>query len=117
MFDKIPLCRLLLTGGTGTLGREVLEALEQHPEIAVRCLSRHAPTAPSSSNPNWVQADLLTGDLDASARDIDVILHLASSKSSSDADVIASGRLLAAAKATGVRHFIAISIIGCDQIP
>jgi uncharacterized protein YbjT (DUF2867 family) len=71
----------------------------------------------ASPSIEWVRADLLHDELDAAVRGVDAIIHLASSKSSSDADAVVAGRLLGAARTAGVRHFVAISIIGCDRIP
>jgi len=65
----------------------------------------------------WLQLDLLADPLEPALSGVRGVVHLASSKTSSNQDELACRRLLAAAEATGVAHFVVISIIGCDRIP
>jgi uncharacterized protein YbjT (DUF2867 family) len=65
----------------------------------------------------WVTADLARDDLDSAVRGVDAVLHLASEKGRGDADVLATERLVSAARAAQVRHLVVISIVGCDRIP
>jgi uncharacterized protein YbjT (DUF2867 family) len=106
---------VLVTGGTGTLGREVVAALGERPGAAARILSRRA--RPSGVAQEWFRGDLVDADLAAVVRGADAVVHLASGKTTPDADRIGTRRLLAAARAEGVRHAVVISIIGCDRIP
>ena len=104
---------ILITGGTGLLGRAVTRRLAaEHP---VRVLSRR-----SAEHPEVVTGDLGTG---AGLRDavagVTAILHVASDPRAPHAvDVDGTAGLLDAARATGRRpHLVYISIVGVDRIP
>lgn len=109
--------RVLLTGGTGVLGREVVALAAERGDLPLRVLCRSARPAELPALVEWVQLDLLKDALEPALQGVRSVIHLASSKTSSDQDEIACRRLLAAAEACGVAHFVAISIIGCDRIP
>lgn len=97
---------ILVTGGTGTLGRPTVARLRAG-DHQVRVLSR-------KPGPDRVVADLGTGDGLAAAVDgSDVVVHLATS--AGRGDVAQTRNLLAAA--AGVRHLIVMSIAGIDRIP
>ncbi|MGW1954989.1 SDR family oxidoreductase [Streptomyces sp. NPDC001920] len=98
---------ILVTGGTGTLGRLVAERLRADGH-EVRVLSRHAqPYA----------VDLRKGGpgLDAAMAGVDTVVHCASSPGGGDEE--AATRLIAAAREAGVRHLVYISIVGVDRVP
>lgn len=102
---------VLVTGGTGVLGRQVVERLKAA-EIEPRILSR-------SGRPGTVSGDLLTGEgLDRAVRGVDTIIHCASSpfRRSRQVDIEGTGRLLEAAAEAGVSHFVYISIVGIDRV-
>ena len=103
--------KVLVTGGTGLLGREVVNQLTARGHD-VRILSRR-------QGPNTVTGDLLTGaGLPEALSGIDTIVHLASDpKRPKDVDVDGTRRLLDAAKNAGTPHLVYISIVGIDQIP
>lgn len=98
---------ILVTGGTGTLGRLVTERLraDRH---EVRVLSRHA-------QPYGV--DLREGGaaLDAAVEGVDTIVHCATTQTGGDEK--AAANLIAAARRAGVGHLVYISIVGIDQVP
>jgi uncharacterized protein YbjT (DUF2867 family) len=97
---------VLLTGGTGRLGRHVAAALRSR-SIDPRILSRR----PGGGH---VVADLATGDgLAAALEGVDTVLHLATSRSKD----IAQTRRLLDAMAGSPAHLIFISIVGVDRIP
>ncbi|MGW3265153.1 SDR family oxidoreductase [Streptomyces sp. NPDC001056] len=98
---------ILVTGGTGTLGRHVTERLRADGH-GVRVLSRHA-------QPYGV--DLRAGgpDLDAALAGVPTVVHCASSARGGDEE--AAGHLISAAERAGVRHLVYISIVGVDRIP
>jgi uncharacterized protein YbjT (DUF2867 family) len=109
--------RVLLTGRTGVLGREVVALANQRGNVPLRVLCRRARPTEVPEHQEWIQLDLLKDPLEPALHDVRAVLHLASSKTSTDQDERACRRLLAAAQAAGVAHIVVISIIGCDRIP
>ncbi|ASO18287.1 uncharacterized protein YbjT (DUF2867 family) [Actinoalloteichus hoggarensis] len=105
---------ILVTGGTGTLGRAVVTRLSATMHD-VRVLSRStAPTGPAARG--WFRGDLRTGaGLDEALAHADVILHCATT--GGRADVAATRRLIAAAADGGRPRLVYVSIVGCDRIP
>src|SRR3990170_4557130 len=110
--------RVLITGGTGVLGRELVPRLAAA-GYSVRVVSRRA--APAEGAPTeWAQAQIETGEgLAEAVACVDVIVHCASSpfRRTREVDVEGTRRLLEVAKAAGVSHFLYISIVGIDRIP
>ena len=98
---------ILVTGGTGTLGRLVTERLRADGH-EVRVLSRR--TRPYA-------VDLREGGagLDAAVAGVDTIVHCASTPRGGDER--AATNLVAAARKAGVRHLVYISIVGVDRVP
>ncbi len=114
---RMPSRRVLVTGGTGNVGRHVVAALGGLPGVVARVLSRRERTADAPPRAEWARADLAVGNLAPAAAGIDAVIHLASEKGNGEADVAGTARLVAAATAAGVRHLVCISIVGCDRIP
>ena len=110
--------RVLITGGTGVLGREVAPRLAAAGYM-VRVMSRRAAPAEGVQT-EWAQAQIETGEsLAGAVAGVDAIVHCASSpfRRTRAVDVEGTRRLLEAAKAAGVSHFMYISIVGIDRIP
>jgi uncharacterized protein YbjT (DUF2867 family) len=105
---------VLLTGGTGTLGRAVEPALLEHGHT-VRILSRREQ--PAGRGPGtWAHGDLKTGDgIDAAVHGVDTIVHCATS--GGRGDIAGTENLIAAARKAGNPHLIYVSIVGVDSIP
>jgi uncharacterized protein YbjT (DUF2867 family) len=104
--------RVLVTGGTGVLGRQVVRLLDGKAEV--RVLSRRP-----NGQPGFVQGDLDTGEGLAAASDgVDVIAHCASPADyrRPQRDVEGTRRLLDAARSQHP-HVVYISIVGVDRIP
>ena len=103
---------VLVTGGTGSLGRRVVDRL-RGPGYEVRTLSRSARGA------GVVRGDLLTGQgLARALKGVDVLIHCASSpRKSRQTDVEGTGRLPEAASRAGVSHVVFVSIVGVDRNP
>lgn len=103
---------ILVTGGTGTLGRILVERLaaRSHP---VRVLSRRpAPAAPGPAA--WAAGDLRQGHgIAAAVTDVDVIVHCATGLG----DARAARHLINAARQAGQPHLVYISIVGIDRVP
>jgi uncharacterized protein YbjT (DUF2867 family) len=104
---------ILLTGGTGTLGRLVLPLLLDA-GAKVRVLSRHIPTD-GEPGVEYVAGDLATGEGVAAAVDgATTILHCAGS---AKGDEVKARTLVRAATGAGVRHVVNISVVGADRVP
>lgn len=110
---------LLVTGGTGILGRRVVDRLSRRGH-AVRVLTRQtSPDLPPGVVA--VRGDMTTGEgLDRAADDVGAIVHCASATGSlrdRPDDVDGTRRLIHAARATGSPHLVFISIVGIDDHP
>jgi len=106
---------VLVTGGTGALGREVVIDLRSSGHRA-RVLSRKAGTGG-----DWVQGDLATGaGLDRAVADMDAIVHAGTAAAQPwrlrATDVNGTRRLLEAAKRAHVKHLVYISIVGMEGV-
>jgi uncharacterized protein YbjT (DUF2867 family) len=103
---------MLVTGGTGTLGRQVVP-LVQKAGWKVRVVSRHAQDR--RDGVEYVAADLLQGDgLDAALQGAEVVIHLAGGPKGDD---VGTRNLVRAAERAGVRHLVHISVTAVDQLP
>ena len=106
---------ILVTGGTGTLGRALVDRLLDDGHD-VRSLSRRPHTFAERPRLRAFAVDLRDGTgLDDAVAGVDAIVHCATSPTGGDTE--AAGRLVAAAKAAGVPHLVYISIVGVDRIP
>ena len=106
---------VLVTGGTGALGREVVVALRAAGHRA-RVMSRR-----SGTGADWVQADLANGKgLDAAVTDMEVVIHAATAAAQPwrirSTDVTGTRRLMEAARRAHVKHFVYPSIVGMEGI-
>ncbi|MFF4252958.1 SDR family oxidoreductase [Streptomyces sp. NPDC001663] len=98
---------ILVTGGTGTLGRLVTARLRADGHD-VRVLSRHR-------EPYAVDLRQGGAGLDAAVEGVDTIVHCATTKTGGDEK--AAAHLIAAARRAGVGHLVFISIVGVDRVP
>jgi uncharacterized protein YbjT (DUF2867 family) len=113
--DEIMNRSILVTGGTGTLGREVVRRLLAD-EHEVRVLSRHGRPTGDRTPTEWAVGDLAAGQgLDAALSGIDAIAHCATTRGR--ADVRATRNLTAAARRAGEPHLVYVSIVGIDRAP
>ena len=103
--------KILVTGGTGSLGSLVVDRLRTT-GCEVQALSH-------SGHPGTIQGDLRTGEgLAQAVTGIDVIIHCASSPTNPrQVDVEGTKRLLQAAERAGISHIIYVSIVGVDRNP
>jgi len=98
---------ILITGGTGTLGRAVARSLTEagHP---LRVMSRRA-------GDHHVVADLVTGHgLEQALAGTETIVHLATTQRG-HRDLAATERLVDAAPHAA--HLVFVSIVGVDRVP
>jgi uncharacterized protein YbjT (DUF2867 family) len=106
---------ILVTGGTGALGRNVVKLLIDSGHH-VRILSRRPGTGD-----DWIQGDLATGaGLEAAVTGIEAVVHAASATVQPQkvhaTDVLGTRRLLAMAREAGVSHAVYVSIVGIDGV-
>lgn len=104
---------ILVTGGTGTLGRAVVARLAAAGQDPVVLSRRRA--APAGVHARWRVGDLDSGEgLDQALAQTGTVIHCASS--SDERDVAASRNLLEAAHRAGTPHLVYISIVGIDRM-
>lgn len=120
--------RVLVTGGTGHLGRSVVELLLSRGD-EVRVLARSPGSDPRI---DWSRGDLATGaGIGDAVADVDVVVHAATwspaarrgyllpvdlVRTPTDVDVAGTRRLLAEASRVGVEHFLHVSIVGLERV-
>jgi uncharacterized protein YbjT (DUF2867 family) len=105
---------ILITGGTGTLGRAVTQLLLDGGH-EVRVLSRHGGAVGPAPRSTPFAVDLRSGiGLDRAVAGAGVIVHCASGVTGGDLE--ATGTLIRAAQRAGVPHLVYISIVGVDRI-
>lgn len=111
--------RILITGGSGGLGREVVARMNLDRNI-VRIMSRGNRPEKLDKRIEWVQADLKTGDGVAEAvAGSQTILHLASQPFTDNqkVDIEGTRHLLELARKEQLRNFVYISIVGIERFP
>jgi uncharacterized protein YbjT (DUF2867 family) len=102
--------KIVVIGGSGLIGKKLVNNLRQH---------GHEVIAASPSK----GVNTLTGEgLDEALAGAQVVVDVANSPSFEDKAVLdffeTSGRnLLAAEKAAGVQHHVALSVVGADRLP
>jgi uncharacterized protein YbjT (DUF2867 family) len=104
---------ILVTGGTGTLGRLVVPRL-RNAGCEVRVLSRRSHEAEDGIE--FVTGDLAKGKgIEAAVEGVGTIMHLAGS-AEGDEDK-ARNLVRAASSQTRAPHLVYISVVGADRIP
>ena len=106
---------VLVTGGTGALGRHVVRLLRASGHRA-RILSRNP-----RGHDDAVTGNLATGaGLGKAVAGMDAIIHSGSATTQPTSyratDVVGTRRLLAMAREAGVRHFTYVSIVGMEGV-
>jgi uncharacterized protein YbjT (DUF2867 family) len=103
---------VLITGGTGTLGRLVVARLRDAGRD-VRVLSRRRQDA--AGGIDIVTGDLATGEgIQSAVAGAETIVHCAGSPKG---DETKAHNLVRAAAREGVEHLVYISVVGADRIP
>lgn len=103
---------ILVTGGTGTLGRLVVARLRDD-GCQVRVLSRRSREG--GAGIAFATGDLATGEgIEAAVAGVATIVHCAGS---AKGDEEKARNLVRAAAHADVRHLVYISVVGADRIP
>jgi uncharacterized protein YbjT (DUF2867 family) len=104
---------VLVTGGTGRLGRRLVDPL-QGAGHRVKSMSRRG------TGPGGIRGDLATGrDLPQALAGAEVVVHAASDPRGDywQTDVAGTRRLVQAADRDRLQHLVYVSIVGVDRIP
>ena len=103
---------ILVTGGTGTLGRLVVRCLRDA-GCDVRALTRRSRE--TEDGIEYVAGDLAKGEgIEAAVDEVETIVHLAGS---AKGDEDKARNLVRAASQAGAQHLVYISVVGADRIP
>lgn len=102
--------KVVVIGGTGVLGSKVVEKLREHGHDVVAASPR--------TGVNTLTGEGLTDALSGAA----VVVDVSNSPSFDDDPAMefftkSTANLAAAAKAAGLGHYVAVSIVGADQLP
>jgi uncharacterized protein YbjT (DUF2867 family) len=110
--------RILVTGGAGGLGSEVVRRLAASGHVA-RVMSRRPAPADLAPNVEWVQADVEQGTgVPEAVQGVEVIVNAMSDGARAlQVDIEGTRRLLEAARSAGVGHVLHVSIVGIEHIP
>ncbi|XIH25764.1 nmra-like family protein (plasmid) [Priestia aryabhattai] len=107
--------RILVTGSTGQLGSSLLKQLKGS-DYKVKITSRRKPEG--IGNFEWIYSDLSSGEgLEVAIKDVDVIIHAATSPIKNSKMVEVSGFKEFLGKLKHIKLFIYPSIVGIDEIP
>lgn len=102
---------VLVTGGTGRLGREVVARLAAAGDPP-RVLTRRPPGVPW---PDVAVGDLRTGvGVAAAVAGVRTVVHCATTNGRGD---VAAARTLVAAARAGAPHLVYVSIVGVEDVP
>jgi uncharacterized protein YbjT (DUF2867 family) len=105
---------ILVTGGTGGLGRRVVPRLREAGR-QVRVLSRRAHDP--AEGIEYVVGDLAKDEgVEAAVERAEIVVHCAGTPRMSE-DLAQARNLVRAAQRAGVRHLVNISVVGADRIP
>ena len=105
---------ILVTGGTGGLGRRVVARLRDQGRN-VRVLSRHIGDA--HAGVEFMVGDLETNHgVEEASSGVEIVVHCAGVGKIKE-DTAQAQNLVAAAKRGGVRHLVSISVVGAERIP
>jgi uncharacterized protein YbjT (DUF2867 family) len=104
--------KILITGGTGTLGRLVVPRLRDAGH-SVRVLSRQSHMA--AQGIEYASGDLVTGEgIESAVSGAESIVHLAGTRKGDEGK---ARHLAAAASRTGAPHLVYVSVVGAERVP
>jgi len=105
---------IVVTGGTGGLGRRVVSRLRDTGRN-VRVLSRHP--GDSLEGVEFIAGDLVTNQgVEEAISGAEIVVHCAGVGKIKE-DTAQAQNLVVAAKRGGVRHLVGISVVGAERVP
>lgn len=110
--------KVAVVGGTGVLGKLVVAELAARGDEVLALSRKPGRTMPEGVSHQRV--DLTTGDgLAEALAGVEVIVDASSSSPRNAAPVLIEGtkRLLRAGAEAGARHYVGVSIVGCERVP
>ena len=110
--------RVLVVGATGFLGQKILDNLSRDASVLVRAMSRKGAPADAAPGTEWVRADMMDpASLDRALQGVDVVVSSANGymKESIAIDFEGNSNLVAAAARAGVKRFVFLSIVRCED--
>jgi uncharacterized protein YbjT (DUF2867 family) len=111
--------RILVTGGSGVLGRQVVTRLKGA-GYTTRIVSRRRQPVNLTAGVEWAQVDVAAGiGLAEAVAGMDVIIHAATSpfRRARQVEVDGTRRVLEEARRANVSHLIYVSIAGIERVP
>lgn len=102
--------KIVVIGGTGLIGSQLVNKLRQLDHTVI-------PASPQSG------VNTITGEgLDEALKDTDIVVDVSNSPSFEDKAVLeffqkSTSNLLAAGVKAGVKHYVAMSVVGADRLP
>jgi uncharacterized protein YbjT (DUF2867 family) len=114
ILDSRNMATVLVTGGTGNLGRVVVRKVVERRDQPV-ILTRNAHSEVPAGARLLIGDLAMQSDLDAATRSVDSIIHCASKPTQASQDIEGTRSLLESAGRNGVRRFVYISIVGVDR--
>ena len=116
--------RVLITGGTGTLGRALVKDFVAAGILPVVLTRQSASPEPIAEGAQWMQGDLVTGEgLRDALHGIDHVVHVATLpakgpfRHDSSADVLGTRRLIHACQDTRMEWMLYVSVVGIEAVP
>lgn len=112
--------KILVVGATGFLGTKIRRQLALDPTVTLRAMSRRGAPADAIAGVEWVRGDLMDpASLDAALKDVDVVVTSANGymKETIEADFQGNKNLIEAATRAGIKRFVFLSIVACENAP
>ena len=110
--------KVAVVGGTGVLGKPLVAELAARGDEVVALSRKPGRTMPEGASHQRV--DLTTGEgLAEALAGVEVVVDASNSSPRNAAPVLVEGtkRLLRAGAGAGIRHYVGVSIVGCDLVP
>lgn len=109
--------KVAVAGGTGTIGAPLVDELARRGDEVLalsRSANRELPAGAVHQRVDLGSGEGLAGALSG----VEVVIDAANASPRKGEELVAiTRRLLGAAAQAGVRHFVGISIVGCDRVP